>query len=1106
MPLSCFSSILFTFAYFFEKTTCQSNIYKETSRMKKSNFLVVAAALAATSLLPTGVRGAGNATLPPLAGCVVASEDWGGSEWNRPYGVYALQAEGGTLVLQQVSTSGNMNANGGSVMAADRLMCLNYEGDYGYMRGRMYAYSPDDWTTMAQLYVGDMSMVSTASAYVAADGAVYGSFYDRDGNNFELGAYDPTASYLRRSTVAKLSGRYVAMAAGTDGTLYAITTTGQLMSVDRQNGTETVVGATGVTPALQMQSACCDPATGRMFWAATTSATTSALYEVDTTTGSATLLYNIPGGAQLASIWVVQPLAADDAPAAAENLTFNFDGPALEGTVSFDVPTLTYGGSQLTGTVDYTVTWNDETLATGTAQAGDHVTTDAFTLGNDYCQLVVVLSNEAGRSPKCKAMQYVGPDTPNGVDEATLEVSGGQAVVSWSASEGSVNGGYFVQDEVTYTIIRFPGEEVVAEGLKTTTFAEALPADMAMASLYYRVIPVFMGNEGWYAETNKVTVGSAFEVPYEETFDEEGALDLFTVIDGGDDYMYWSFGWGNIYSQTPYDYDSDEWIITPPVHLVPGQFYDFTVSYWGGYDGYAPHAFELGFGKEATAEAMTIVGRKQGILLPSEDDKKEYKTLVKVDEEGNYYFGLHDVSPAGGYVLYVDRIAVSEGSSLGVPAAVTDLAVTEGEGDALTAIVTLTAPTATAAGEALTDLAAIDLSRDGQLIHTFSNPAPGEQLSFTDTEVTGGQHVYAVVCRNGEGESQEAETTVRLGSVLPGMPENLHIEEQGDHVHIAWDAPTTNYEGGVQDSAGLTYTVAAVAYYTQEMTIVADNYEGTEIDDATTFDVDGDQRQVYYLVQAKNRTGVGEPAQSNQIIVGRPDTLPFKEGWPSEHPNQMEHLWWIDLTRDLNSMSFFRMSVGDSSDGDDGCAMFMAGGEGVFCNLNSGKISLQGAAKPVLTFSYETFSFSATARLEVRVTTDLVNWETVGTLTNDDFVGDDYAWKQLSLDLSQWKDEPFIYLTFHGEADDSDSPVTIDDVNIVDEGVGTSIASLQTSAMRVSTVRGGLVVSGVSEPVQVFTLDGRRLCSGWAGQTISLQPGGYVVVAGRQAMKVTVAE
>ena len=81
MPLSCFSSILFNFAYFFEKTTCQSNIYKETSRMKKSNFLVVAAALAATSLLPTGVRGAGNATLPPLAGCVVASEDWGGSEW-----------------------------------------------------------------------------------------------------------------------------------------------------------------------------------------------------------------------------------------------------------------------------------------------------------------------------------------------------------------------------------------------------------------------------------------------------------------------------------------------------------------------------------------------------------------------------------------------------------------------------------------------------------------------------------------------------------------------------------------------------------------------------------------------------------------------------------------------------------------------------------------------------------------------------------------------------------------------------------------------------------------------------------------------------------------
>ena len=96
------------------------------------------------------------------------------------------------------------------------------------------------------------------------------------------------------------------------------------------------------------------------------------------------------------------------------------------------------------------------------------------------------------------------------------------------------------------------------------------------SAYYYSVAAQFMGNEGYSTETNKVVVGSAYEVPFEEQFND-GALDYWTVLDQNQDYSTWWQTSGYVYSQAGWKNGSDDWLISPAIHLKPGR-YRFSLS------------------------------------------------------------------------------------------------------------------------------------------------------------------------------------------------------------------------------------------------------------------------------------------------------------------------------------------------------------------------------------------------------------------------------------------------------------------------------------------------------------------------------------------------
>ena len=1018
---------------------------------------------------------------PKLCGNVVNASGWTGNRYTDPYGIYSFDAADPSLNLSTVATSREMTGNGGGVADDQYVFLYDVEIEDDYASGTIYKFEQGEYECTTYGHVGSLFSVPMAMTWDASNRSFYGCFYNYYGDGYEFGKLDLSRGNAPRTKISILSERMVAMADNDNGTLYAIGKSGALYLIGEEDGKLSKVGNTGLSLSDRIQSACY--VDGTIYYAAQTADNRSSLYRIDPQTATATLMGDFAGGEQFSCLYPFKAAAEDGAPAKIEGMSSNFEGPSLTGTVSFTLPDKTFAGGELTGEMTWTLTSDGNEVATGKGKPGESVTKE-LTLNAGYNSFELYTSNDVGRSPVFKTSVFVGPDTPVSVawGESKLSVDAdGVATVTWPAVTSGINGGYFVPEEVTYRLVRMPGEVKVANALAATTFSEQLPKTSGLVAYYYEIYPQFMGNEGYSAETNKVIVGSGYEVPFTENFDD-GALDYWTVLDLNGDYTEWWLNDGKAYSQAGYDGGSDDWLISPAIHLTPGKYYKVAFKYWGGMpdypDEYKGSTFEVGFGKGTNPDSYQILGKKDNIVL-SEDNAKVFSAVVKVDEEGRYNFGIHDISPADAYLLYVDSFTVAEGGTLQVPAPIADFqAVADANGE-LRVELSFTSPTQTAEGKPLDALTKIDIKRDGNdLVKTFMSPRTGEKMSFTDTEATGltdGAHTYTITSTNDKGESLETEASVKVGIVAPNAPTDLVGHEESDGIHLTWKAPEKDVQGSSIDPASLTYTITAVKYYTQEYTVIADGVQGTEFTDSKTFDLNGDEQyQVYYEVQATNRAGLSEEAISNQMIVGKPYDLPMVEGFsPDNGDRGSKYLWWIDITEDINTVSFFRFMTGISSDGDDGCAVFLGGMEGAFSNLRSGKICMQDAQKPQMSYDFYCEGVNY-ADLAVEYSTDLITWTQLDNIDLSEYDGDEGKWFTHTLDLTSCAQYPYVYLRLHGIVNDDYSSITVDNISISNT---TSVGRIDFNA---------------THPTDIYSIDGKLVRSNTA-LTRGLSPGVYLV-------------
>lgn len=935
------------------------------------------------------------------------------------------------------------------VASSIKFNTLDYNNDYEasgcavYANGKMYVnslraglletttvqqvFDCSDWTRLERREIS-CTASATAMTYDAATNTIFGQFYNEDMSEIEWGWFDPHTA--RTTTVRQMDERLYALAAAADGTIYAINENGLLETVNPQTGAIVKqIGNTGIVPKY-IQSATIDHKTGKMYWCGMESDGYTALYDVNLTTGEATKIADFDDGEEIVGAYVVDK-SNDDAPAEVSGLDIDFEGNSLTGKIKFHTPATTAANGQvLTGTLTIKIMVNAE-AKTVEAQPDQDCSVDISVPESGWYTVKVSAENTAGASVQAIGEKWIGLDKPEAPSNIKLVNKSGKAVLTWDAPQKGQNGGYVDPAKVTYTIFRMPGTVYVATDYNKTEFSEDI-ADNDVSNISYYVIPFYEGERGEMSSSNVVTFGTTYEVPASIDLWNMTDFGVCTIEDANKDNTTWYWLGGAKYSGND-SIAADDWLITPSFHLQTGKYYNvvYTVSASNGL--FSPERYDIMMGKGNESGALTTpVVTNDSVKCVYVNDKYVEKSVrIKVDEDGNYNFGIHAISESGNHTLMFSTFGLTEGPAFSAPDSVTGLQAVAAERGALSATVTFTLPTKNVLGNTLTALGKTIIMRGDSIIATIVGKSQGETVTYTDNNAVQGDNTYKVVCYDTAGNGgNEASATVYVGVDCPGEASAFTVSYSDSKAHLTWTAPTTGANGGYIDPSQISYTITEGLYDE----IVAQGLMSTSYDVPVEL-TKGEQTILGYGLYAQNAAGYSQRATSNYLMIGDDYTLPFDEQFTN---GAMAYNMW--LTDDTEGSSEWDM---DKTDGKEtpGCPKF-SGGYGESSMLSTGMIALRNAENPVLSFWAR--STSDKDKLEVRVTTEYgIPYQTIYTVDFSKLTPGE--WHKVSLPLTGYKTERHILVGFKAFANDIYSTINFDNVVIRDQKAhdltATSIAS-----------------------------------------------------------------
>ena len=487
------------------------------------------------------------------------------------------------------------------------------------------------------------------------------------------------------------------------------------------------------------------------------------------------------------------------------------------------------------------------------------------------------------------------------------------------------------------------------------------------------------------------------------TFQDFELLMSMTMIDANED----GYGWGgsstgsglNVQCNSNPNQNNDDWLITPAVTLEAGKRYQVSVQLRGRR---ADRLCEIMAGQEATVEGMTI--RVMDVQNVSSDGYHMYKGAFLAETDGEYVVGFHDVSAGySGAYLYLADIIISEAAPGDTPAAVSDFTVVPGENAALTADIHFTLPTLNLAGQELTAIDRVELLCNGELVNTWTDVVPGQEMDYVDNPTNGGSKTYSVVVYNAAGAGEAAEQTVWVGYDIPNRPTNVVLSaENPNDMLLTWEAPTTGYYGYIYDPDDVWYNVYSVTttmagstlgdvIFTTEKGVTSQQL-GKGIDE-------GEERGMNcYAVAAVNGSGVGPFQGSNYLLIGAPYPLPFEENFPNGEATS----FWTASGAGLGyQYGMAGTGIRQITSTESGGALFMQTFFNDTIQGHSFKVSLENARAPKLSFKRSTEN----GHLIMQVIVYNADYSHIETVYDEDIpTADD--WKEVEVSLDAFSNEP----------------------------------------------------------------------------------------------------
>lgn len=961
--------------------------------------------------------------------------------------------------------NGNVKSYGGATYAQGSFLTTYYsESDDGSnitMPIKLYDYNAADWSLNSEKRGFTFTSISSDLAFDPETQTYYGIFSDADysGKFNTLGRfkYGTQEGYpytlFDCDSIGQLPERFMAITFNRDGQLYGFGKSGKLYTVNKYNGKATVVGTTDVSVVPLYQSATCDYATGKIYWAAANDYFASDIYEVDPQTAQSSKIAGFgydDGDTEtcdyITGLYMKQDLTLNALPDSVTEMKVNLTS-LTQGTVDFKMPTKDVKGTSLTGNLQYTVRINGEQAAEGTAAPGEAVSAPVTLANSGKTQFAVTAAIAAnGEIPAAVSdlnrdsvwVGYGKPATPTNIK---AEVKDNSVQLSWTAVEKTVNGGVFDKNNVKYIVKRSKkGDEAnavtVAENLAATSYTDVINSE-EKATYIYNVAAVNGDMTGDYAESQEITYGSAISLPYTNNLDSEEKAKEFKIVDANNDGTTWTFD--TYYEMMAYSANSvnaaDDWLIAPAISAKKGAAYKFTFD---ALNSYPTERVALSVGSAPTAEAMTTQ-----VIEPTDITYNPRRHTLSgtylAKEDGKLYFGIHAMSDADLSTLYVGNVNIVEIAST-APAVPAEFTVTPGEKGASEATVAFNAPSTTLGGEPLTGNLKVNVCRDGVTLTTFTDVAPGKACSFKDEGVESAFHTYSAMAVNANGEEgMEVTKKVYVGTDAPGAVRNLRAYEDPEKeglIHVTWDAPE-GIHGGYINPEELTYYVSAG-------TDPDDKYLGNVNHYEEQLETGGKQVYTAYSVYATNIAGGGRDYWTTYSAIAGPSIIaPLVESFKGT--TMKSGPWVTNPTKGTVGEAYcYAMTespVTVAQDNDGGMQSFSAVALGKAVRSESPKVDISKMQNPVLNFW--AYMNGQGDKLTVSVQKDYGEFVDALSISTDKYTE---GWHRFSVDLAPYKDSKYVRIGFEGEAVKTlDNFLAYDNVAIVEKADNDMMARTFTA-------------------------------------------------------------
>ena len=940
-------------------------------------------------------------------GNVLYDATWGAE--TPEYGIYTFGTEAPISVKKQFQDE-FFRATGAGAWIEDNLYFVMYQNFWGTDMIYFYHYDTNTWEKKVEKRIEDYSLIACETA-VAADGTVYGCFLDGNGSNNELGIAD--YENITRSTIGRLRHSYVAMGITSDNVLYGIAEDGNLYKIDTSTAEEILVGPTGkqlkkADDSFYYQSGEIDQTTNTFYWDCVDSNQKSTLYTVDLATGQLTEIGDFANNNIISLLTIPKAKAADGAPAAIDQMHFDFVDGSLSGHIQFTAPSKNFAGGNLTDSkLIYTILNDKEEIAKGGTKPGAAVS-QPVTLNKGYNTITIIVSNGEGPSPKFASRYYAGFDTPKPVVNAhtSVDTNTGKATVTWEAPAGGQNEGYV--GELTYDIKRYPEGKVIKTGHVGTMFEDTLP-EGETAVYGYGITPNNHGTMGEEMVSNYVSYGAPITPPFANGFESEADLAYFKVIDADNDGITWGIEEPGMFNDNDgyvrilrgeEKHSFDDWLVSPALHVKANHQYKISFRLSGRYK-YYEEQFEVKYGTAPTPEAMTKTLMPQTMIKRS--DFEAVTLTLDADKDETIYLGFHALSVKPEAMgVKIDDVVMTAGVDFFAPDQVTGLEAEADPQGALSTQITFTAPTKRLNGETLDKITGFQLRRTGQVVAEIPAAAPGSKVTFTDNTAVNGINVYSVAAVNDQGASFYCTpVAIYVGEDAPVTPVKKNTETRDNSIRFNWEAPARGRLGGYLNPEKITYTLAESdgADFKPTYTPVGETTGKTFFDYAVNPNDGAEQTVKTLFVKAKNSYGESSYVPLPSYIQGKPYEIPF---FASVKNYKFYGILWSSWG---TGKSDFELST-NSVDND--------GGSFYIAYLGSGKIRLGGVDAPKLMFHHKAAEGS-NAKITVEVETPDGVSHVAGVIDYANLEAD--QWHASGIDLSPWANEPFITFDFAVQAE-----------------------------------------------------------------------------------------